>query len=211
MPGTVINITGTTLNSNAAGALGSTATVNMNGGTFSVGASQTISALNSISTGTDQVSLGSGVVLTVGSTDNLSSTFSGTINGNGSLIKAGAGTLTLAGVNGYTGGTTIQGGTLVISNSSAIGPNTITLAGGGLRFTTALSNNFNVTGPSTLDVTGTNADSITGGFTLGTALLNVTGGSTGTNVPYTLTLTGQTTLSGSPFIAVSNNGTVAET
>ena len=34
------------------------------------------------------------------------------ITGSGSLTKIGAGTLTLLGDNGYTGGTTVSGGTL---------------------------------------------------------------------------------------------------
>jgi autotransporter-associated beta strand protein len=58
--------------------------------------------------------------LTVGS-NNLSTTFSGVIQDDGSLTKTGAGTLTLSGANTYTGGTTIVRGKLVVGNGSGSG------------------------------------------------------------------------------------------
>ena len=58
--------------------------------------------------------------LTVGS-NNLSTTFSGVIQNDGSLTKIGTGTLILSGANTYTGGTTIARGSLVVSNRSGSG------------------------------------------------------------------------------------------
>jgi autotransporter-associated beta strand protein len=43
------------------------------------------------------------------------------ISGNGSLVKVGSGSLTLAGDNAYTGGTQLQAGTLVVGSDTALG------------------------------------------------------------------------------------------
>ncbi len=71
--------------------------------------------------------------------NNLSTTFSGTIEDTGSLTKVGTGTLTLSGSNTYTGGTAVSAGTLVVSNTSgsatgtgAVQVNTGTLGGSGI-------------------------------------------------------------------------------
>jgi autotransporter-associated beta strand protein len=78
--------------------------------------------------------------LTVG-TNNLNTTFSGTITGTrGALTKSGAGTFTLSGgASSYTGGTTVVQGTLVVSNktgsATGTGPVTVmegTLGGSGI-------------------------------------------------------------------------------
>lgn len=53
--------------------------------------------------------------------DSTSTTFSGVIAGLGSLRKAGFGTLSLTGVNSYSGNTTIGVGTLMIGNGTANG------------------------------------------------------------------------------------------
>ncbi len=81
------------------------------------------------------VSLGK-TPLTVGTND-LSTTFSGTIRDGGkggSLTKIGAGTLTLSGVNSYTGGTTVSEGFLKVANTngSGTGSGDILISGGTL-------------------------------------------------------------------------------
>jgi len=58
--------------------------------------------------------------LTIGSND-LSTTFSGVIQGTGSITKNGSGNLTLTGTNFYTGGTIVSGGILLANNANGSG------------------------------------------------------------------------------------------
>lgn len=48
----------------------------------------------------------------------------------GSLIKVGTGTLTLSGANTYSGGTTLDAGTIVVNNAQALGLGNVTVNGG---------------------------------------------------------------------------------
>ena len=59
-----------------------------------------------------------GSASTINTTGNMS--LSGVVSGSASLTKAGAGTLTLSGVNTYSGGTVITDGTLKLGNSKGI-------------------------------------------------------------------------------------------
>ena len=81
---------------------------------------------------------GTTATLTIGS-NNGSGSFNGTIsNGAGTvaLVKTGTGTETLTGTNTYSGGTTIDSGTLNINSDSALGADkgTLTFNGGTLQF-----------------------------------------------------------------------------
>jgi autotransporter-associated beta strand protein len=84
--------------------------------------------------GSGQVSLGANK-LTVG-TNNLTTTFSGMIFGiGGSLTKVGTGALTLGGANTYTGGTTVNAGTLLLQrngNASNTGTGPVTVTAGSI-------------------------------------------------------------------------------
>jgi autotransporter-associated beta strand protein len=54
--------------------------------------------------------------LTVSNTSNTA--YGGVLNGNGSLVKTGSGTLTLAGINNYAGSTTVGAGTLAFGTET---------------------------------------------------------------------------------------------
>jgi fibronectin-binding autotransporter adhesin len=107
------------LSSSTAVTVSSSATLNLNSFSDSVG---------SIA-GAGNVTLGSGT-LTTGA-DGTSTTFSGVISGSGNLTKTGTGTLTLAGANTHTGATNINAGTLQLGANNALSSSTaVTVAGG---------------------------------------------------------------------------------
>jgi autotransporter-associated beta strand protein len=54
-------------------------------------------------------------------------TVSGAIGGTGLLAKAGAGTVTLSASNSYSGGTTINAGTVLVNNNAALGSGAVTM------------------------------------------------------------------------------------
>ncbi len=92
--------------------------------------------------------------------NNSNSTFSGVLaNGAGTLAltKVGAGTLTLAGTaNTYSGGTKIEAGRIIITNSAALGAGDVTIqastGGGGANRAYLVMSNTTVTGKTlTLD------------------------------------------------------------
>jgi autotransporter-associated beta strand protein len=62
------------------------------------------------------------------------------LNGTGSIAKYDTGTLVLNAANGYSGGTALNGGTLVVGNNSALGSGVLTAAAG-----TTLDSNTAVT------------------------------------------------------------------
>lgn len=64
----------------------------------------------------------------------------GVISGAGSLRKTGLGTLTLMTANSYSGGTDIREGTLAVGNAQALGTGGVTLNGGSLKLTNGLTN-----------------------------------------------------------------------
>ncbi|MER5183003.1 phosphatase PAP2 family protein [Streptomyces sp. NPDC002896] len=57
------------------------------------------------------------------------------IEGPGSLTKLGTGSLTLTGANRYTGGTSVEAGTLVAGSPDALGTGDVQVRGGSLRLT----------------------------------------------------------------------------
>jgi fibronectin-binding autotransporter adhesin len=169
---------------------------------------------NSSSTSTFSGSLflgtnsGTGKGVTLTSAAGGTTTFSGVIqdptgvSGPGLVRTNGAGTVVLSGVNTYAGGTSIDGGTLSISQSANLGANTggITINAGTLAVTSGFSTNrvftlldiasaFLINPAQTLTITSAIG---------GTGALNKNG--TGT-----LTLSGANTYSGGSIL---NSGTV---
>ena len=93
------------------------------------GATLTINGIDKSSGGSSIISGGTGiqpannaelVTRADGATDNLTISSSILANGTNVLTKSGAGTLTLSGVNTYTGGTIITDGTLVVGSSTGL-------------------------------------------------------------------------------------------
>ena len=190
--GTAVTVSGGTLNSNNATALGSLANVTVTGAgaTFGVGATQTVGALNGAGSGT--VSLGANT-LTVGSaTNNLTSSFTGTLTGTGGLTKAGNGSLTLAGSNTYSGLTTVSAGTLQLGSAGDATNTPLGTTGGATT----------VSAGAALDLNG---------FTLGTAeglTLNGTGVRSGgalTNTGAAATWSGTVALGAATSIGGTGN------
>jgi fibronectin-binding autotransporter adhesin len=149
-------------------------------------------------------SASSAITLTAGST-NQSTTYSGAIDGAGSLVKSGTGTLTLSGAVTSAGGTTVTNGSLAIAGTHSAH---LTVAGGTF---TALNNAVSTTATGAftqsagfvlLDINSTGVDSlnVTGNvsFTGGTVALNPLS-APAINTPYTL-LTYSGTLTGTPVI-----------
>jgi hypothetical protein len=108
-------------------------TLTMNGGRVSVGGTLSrgpAGTINLNSGGTLQIGTGgAGGVLGVSSLENNGtlvfnrsddSTYSGSVNGSGVVIKTGAGTLTLSGANSYSGGTGILAGTVKVDAGGSI-------------------------------------------------------------------------------------------
>jgi fibronectin-binding autotransporter adhesin len=91
-------------------------TLTASGATFDILGDETIQDLAGAS-GT-KINLLSGT-LTEGTAN--STTFAGNIRGSGGLVKQGSGTLSLLGINTYSGGTTVTGGTLLGTSLSLQG------------------------------------------------------------------------------------------
>lgn len=174
---------GGTLNIGPTGALAAVTVLTANGTTNFNNATQTISQLTDSGTGARSVVL-NGTVLSVSGT----STYSGTITGNGGLTKTTGGTLTLSGsaANSYSGNTTVSAGTLNVQGGGLAATGAVQLNGGTLLLGT--SNVINDSAAITLNGGTLN----TGGNdeTLGTLILSVDstidfGSGTGSRLDFT--------------------------
>jgi fibronectin-binding autotransporter adhesin len=104
----------------------------INAGTLQIGNGGTTGSLNATSTITNNATLvfNRSDALTQGTDFSTAA-----ITGTGSLIQNGSGNLTLNAANTYAGGTTLNSGTLVLNNASAIGNGILTINGGTLNNT----------------------------------------------------------------------------
>ncbi|MDQ7802354.1 autotransporter-associated beta strand repeat-containing protein [Amycolatopsis sp. A133] len=94
------------------------------------------------------------------------------IGGNGGLVKAGTGTLTLTGRNRYRGGTRVEAGTLVAAAPDALGTGDVVLDGGALRVAGLRAGGYRQTG-GTLSVTAGPAVLVRGEATLEHGVLEI--------------------------------------
>lgn len=124
----------------------------------------------------------------VGAGNDYTLTGNGTIDGFGTLVKNGGGTLTIStnNPNGYSGGTLINAGVVNANSFGALGTGTITISGGTLNANS--SGNLN-----------------TGAVTLNSGRFNI--GNSGLALVGTLTVNGGTldNTSGGPSALASNN------
>jgi autotransporter-associated beta strand protein len=113
-------INGGTLALSGSGSVASSSQINVANaaGTFDISGTTTGAAVTTLNgVANSHVTLGA-KTLTI---SNGSTTYAGIIGGAGGGLTLTAGTETLSGVNTYTGTTTINGGTLVAANASALG------------------------------------------------------------------------------------------
>ncbi|HVU33753.1 MAG TPA: autotransporter-associated beta strand repeat-containing protein [Opitutaceae bacterium] len=138
----------------------------------------------------------------------------GVISGTGAVVKNDVGTATLTAANTYTGGTTINNGTLNANHSAALGTAAVNLAGGTLGSTngSSVTNTLSLTADSGLSGTTTSGTLTQVGANHTLNMTNaVQSGAvrlSDTNIAHTLTVnvdSGTSTISG----AISNGGTAA--
>ena len=148
------NIDSGTLSLGNAAALPSAGTIHISkGATLDIGGNNvTIESLNGAGTVDNNNPNNTGnYTLTLGS-NNSNSTFNGAIQdsvGTLALVKNGTGTLTLGGANTFSGGLTLNNGTLNLNNVSGAGVGTLTVNGGSMDMTsafTAMDNNLQLNG-----------------------------------------------------------------
>ena len=214
-------------------------------GTLNIAAGTLRNYSNSISIG--NVSLGNGTITgsgtitgaSINATNTGTASIANTLNGTGGFTQSGTGTTTLSSPNGFSGGTTVRAGTLVVGNANALGSTNggLNIASGTLSnsaYSVSIGNvslgNGSITGSgiitgASFTATNTGAASIantlsgTGGFTQsGTGTTTLSGSSsfsgTTTLTAGTLALINSNALSGTTNISLgsySSRGTLDAT
>lgn len=205
---------GTLALGHATNTLADSGAVNITGGTLDIGANSDTVGVVTLTGGSITGSTG---VLTGSAYNVESGTISARLGGGGALTKSTGGTVTLSGVNTYTGNTTINGGTLQVDG--ALGATAVILNSGSLKVgsTGSISS-------ATISINGGSFDAtaLVGGYTVGSGQTikgtgtysgNVIVGSGGTlapgNSPGVVTFSGDLTLSGTTALEI--NGTTRGT
>jgi fibronectin-binding autotransporter adhesin len=72
--------------------------------------------------------------------------YDGQLSGDGALVKAGSGAVTLEGANTYTGATTVESGSLIAANNNSLGSSAVTMSDGSVlaQAGVTLANNFTI-------------------------------------------------------------------
>ncbi|NBR10540.1 MAG: hypothetical protein EBT98_12995, partial [Opitutaceae bacterium] len=192
-----VNITAGTLQLASATAVGGNA-VTVAGGTLNLG--QQVIA--------NGVTLNSGAItngtLALSQLTANAGTVAADLTGTGGFNRDGAGVLTLAGANTFTGGVTVTSGTLVAGSVGAFGANVVTVNGGVLDLgQQAVANSFTLNGGALVNGTLALGKVTANAGTLGAKLTGTTGFTkTGNGV---LTLSGANTYTGGTTV---NAGTL---
>jgi len=156
-----------TVKAGTAGGLSLNSAFNLGAATFLDvnGLAPTIGSLTGTGTVTNTAA-GAGTLIT--GNDGASTGFNGLIKdgtGTTALTKIGTGTFTLNTANTYSGGTSLQNGTLVVANANALGVGNVTVSGGALQVG---GSNMNINVGKNYTQTGGELDLRIGGTTTGT-------------------------------------------
>ena len=131
-----------------AGRLGTGSALTLGGSSLDLGAtSQTIGALSVTTAASSGATIGNG---SIAGTSYAVSNASGTavisanllVNGSAGFTKSGAGAVTLSGANTFTGGFTLNAGTVNINSAGALGAGAVNLVGGSLDNLTGSAASF---------------------------------------------------------------------
>ncbi len=154
----------------------SSAALNLNGITQTIGSLTGVAGSSVIDTGA-----------LISGNDNTNATFAGTISGGGSVTKIGTGMMFLSGANTYTGATTVSSGTLTIGPAGSLVSTAASVSNGAtLNVAGSLPSATNLTANGTVNfsnasqtlATLTDAGAGTRSVTLNNTALAVTGTST---------------------------------
>ncbi len=170
--------------------------------TVSTSAAQSVALATTLATGTRTFAVNSGPL-----------TWSGVLSGAGALLKSGAGTVVLSAANTFSGGTTVNAGTLQLTTNGTSGTGglrgTVTVNAGGTLLSTAqdaFGYNAGTKVDSLFITGGTVTHNASGNLTLSNVAISLTGGtlqSTGSGTLDFLDINGASSTTGNTTIATS--------